>query len=98
MEIKQFDYIRLWERYVKGLNERITKEANKLAIQQAEIEHTNLWDICERYIPCINLEIEDIVRPNDNTERYRFESDFTITLTPRKDEKDSNENSTVDVG
>lgn len=90
MEDKQFNYIRLWERYVKGLNERITKEANKLAIQQAEMEDTNLWDICERYIPQLNLEIEDILRPNDKEQRYRFESDYTIKLIPKqKDEKDN---------
>lgn len=83
------------EEYFKRLNQEITAKANALAIQQAELEHTSLWDICERYIPCINLEIEDIVRPNDNTERYRFESDFTITLIPRNNEKTDNEDSTV---
>ena len=83
-------YEELWNKYFDSLNHRITKEANKLAIQQAEMEDTNLWDICERYIPQLNLEIEDILRPNDKEQRYRFESDFTIKLISRqKNEKDN---------
>ena len=83
------DYEKLWNKYFDSLNRRITKEANKLAIQQAQMEDTNLWDICERYIPQVNFEIEDILRPNDKEQRYRFESDYTIKLIPRNNEKDN---------
>lgn len=83
------------EEYFKRLNQEITAKANALAIQQAELEHTSLWSICERYIPQMCIGVEDISRPNDNEERYRFETDLTIRLIPRNNEKTDNENSTV---
>lgn len=82
------------EEYFKRLNQEITAKANALAIQQAELEHTSLWDICERYIPQMDIGIEQILTPN-NEERYRFETDLTIRLIPRENEKTDNEDSTV---
>lgn len=78
------------QKYICTLDRQITQKANQLALEQANFEHTSLWDICERYIPRLRFETDEPPM-YDNNYTFNVKTTVIINLIPRNEvyEKDN---------